>query len=168
MYNIDDKPAAIKEIQGYLRGIGYDALPVIISGIFDDNTTLAVKDFQNKKNLNSTGKVNYETFVMLYDEYTVITNERRIQEKHDSFITFPITLGMSGDEIEYVNDLIIEILDYHGHYHSVRKSSYFSEASEEGVIILQDLFNLTPTGKIDEFTYERMLIERDSIFNFKA
>ena len=168
MYNIYDKPAAIKEVQLYLRGVGYDSLPVIVSGVFDDNTTKAVKDFQVKNNLQETGTVNYETFVILYDEFKLTTDKREIREKQDSFITFPVSRGMSGEEIEYTNNLIIDILDYSGHHHSVRKSSYFSEATEEGVIILQELFNITPTGEIDEITYERMLIERDSIFNFKT
>ena len=168
MYNIDDKPAAIKEVQLYLRGVGYDSLPVIVSGVFDDNTIRAVKDFQAKNNLSETGAVNYETFVSLYDEFKLTEDKRGIREKHDSFITFPVTRGMSGDEIEYANNLIIDILDYYGHYHRVRKSAFFSEATEEGVIIIQELFNLTQTGEIDEITYKRMLIERDSIFNFKT
>ena len=167
MYYIEDKPAAIKEIQGYLRGVGYDTLPVIISGNFDDNTITAVKDFQEKNALEASGKVNYETFVILYDEYKAQAAERSIREKHDSFIAFPISLGMSGNEIEYVNDMIIEILDYYGHYHNVRRNRFFTAESEDGIIMLQELFNLSPTGKIDEYTYERMLIERDSIHNFK-
>ena len=168
MYYIEDKPAAIKEIQAYLRGIGYDALPVIISGIFDDNTTIAVRDFQDKNSLPVTGKVDYETFVILYDNYKFKTEERRIREKHDSFISFPVSVGMSGNEIEYVNDMIIEILDYYGHYHNVRRGRFFTAATEDGVIILQNIFNISPTGKIDEHTYNRMLDERDSIFNFKS
>ena len=168
MYYIEDKPEAVKEIQGYLRGVGYDSLPVIISGNFDENTEFAVKDFQGKRGLDITGKVDYDTFSVLYESYMTQKKEGVIRETHDSFIVFPVTVGMSGNEIEYVNDMIIEILDYYGFYHSVRRGRFFTSATEEGVTMLQRLFNFSPTGEIDELTYERMLIERDSIFNFKS
>ena len=167
MYSIYDRPAAIKEIQTYLRGIGYDTLPVIISGNFDDNTATAVKDFQVKSGLTETGTVGYETFTLLYDEYVLSERKRRVAENTDSFVSFPLSRDMSGSEIRDINELIIEILDYYGIYHTVRRGSYFSQSTEEGVIILQKLFNMNPTGIIDELTYERMIIERDSIFNFK-
>ena len=168
MYNFNDKPAAIKEVQGYLRGIGYDSLPVIISGIYDDNTSLAVKDFQTKNALFPSGKVDYPTFTILYENYRARNEERRIREKHGSFIAFPLALGAIGKDVEYINDLLISILDYYGHYHDVRRGGYFSQATEDAVITVQELFNIEKTGIINELTFGRMITERDSIFNFKV
>ena len=168
MYYIEDKPAAIKEVQSFLRNIGYDSLPVIISGKFDDNTIVAVKDFKEKNGIDTTGYVNSETYRLLNKEQSIKTQEKNIREKYDSFIIFPLRVGMSGNEIEYINDMISEFLDYYGHFHNVRRGGFFTSATEEGVIIIQEIFGIDKTGIIDEFTYERMLIERDSIYNLKS
>ena len=168
MYRIDDRPAAIKEVQLYLRGVGYDTLPVIISGIFDDNTVAAVKNFQEKMDISPSGTVDFQTFTLLYEEYVKRNYIREIVEGVNSRITFPLSVGMQGGEVERINDLTIEILDYYGHHHTVRRSGYFSSSTEEGVMIIQELFNIAATGEVDEITYGRMLTERDSIFNFKT
>ena len=106
-------------------------------------------------------------FLKVAKKYVLCERKRRVAENTDSFVSFPLSRDMSGSEIRDINELIIEILDYYGIYHTVRRGSYFSQSTEEGVIILQKLFNMNPTGIIDELTYERMIIERDSIFNFK-
>ncbi|MBR5514592.1 MAG: peptidoglycan-binding protein [Clostridia bacterium] len=72
MYNIDDKNAAVFEVQRYLREISrvHNEIPCVTpDGIYDNKTKECVKAFQAQNGLEATGIVDNKTFDLLYKEY---------------------------------------------------------------------------------------------------
>ncbi len=57
----------VKEIQGYLKTIGYSY--VAVTGTFDANTQRAVKDIQTKNKLTSDGIVGTDTWTVIINTY---------------------------------------------------------------------------------------------------
>ena len=67
MYRIDDRQTAIMQVQKFLMALTEDIF-IAPSGVFDDNTRLAVIVFQKKFGLEDTGVVDFATFELLYRE----------------------------------------------------------------------------------------------------
>ena len=59
-----------------LLGYGESHL-VPIDGIYGENTRLAVMNFQQKKGLEITGTVNYETYLAFFDAYERLSTDEK-------------------------------------------------------------------------------------------
>ena len=101
MYRIEDKAAAVKNVQRYLA--------MNESGVYDDETRDKVMSFQSQASINETGIVDYETFIELrkrfYDGKNAILASKSTQN-----VKFPILPGDSGTEILRLNSALGEVL----------------------------------------------------------
>ena len=136
MYDIKDKSEAIRIIQRYLREVNGGKIPVFPSGIYDENTKLAVKDFQIKFGITESGIVDYITFTKLFQAYKKISEEKEVK---DSLI-FPMKDGDSGDGVAEINRLLIMLLDFYRINHNVRVSRYFTKSTLDGVKSLKKIY----------------------------
>ena len=167
MYKISDKPAAIREVQKYLRLIGYDSYPVIVSGVYDDKTELAVKDFQTSNGIEVTGEVDEITFARLYGKYRAASRLKELREKTDPLITFPLTAGTVSDEMLHINRMISKLLKKYGIAKHFRVSRTFGKDTEAGVVELRGIYGIDGSGIIDEELYIRIFDDHDSVFEFE-
>lgn len=163
MYRIYDRPEAIRSVQRYLRLAGNPDIFVAPSGVFDENTRLSVIDFQSRNQLDPTGVVDYETFVILYEEYVFLNDKNTLNEKLDSFIDFPLLPGYIDDAMIHLNRSLRRILDHYGFTHRLRDSNFYSAETSRAVEILRSVYLLDPGDLIDEEFYIRMVKDHDSI-----
>lgn len=168
MYRIYDTPAAIREVQIYLGLAGNPDIIVVPSGVYDDNTRLSVVDFQRKQRLGETGVVDRKTFDKLYEIYVVLRDTEEFKRKTDSFITFPILLGTSSEEMVHINGMLSRLLDYYGYTHSLRSSRFYSSETEKAAKILRKIYRLEDANGIDEIFYMRIVKDHDSIGSFNG
>ena len=162
MYRIEDTASAIKEIQHYLRTVT-DDIHVVESGVTDDNTRNAVREFQKQYGIPQTGIVDYKTFTALRDEYDKAALKDRVSEATIGYLSFPVTRESSTREIYYINTKIQEILRYYGAEITQNVSAVFNSELEESIMILREIFQSDGDAVIDEDLYARIAGEHRSI-----
>ena len=150
MYSINNKSAITAYIQKYLNIIGVSQKFIAPSAAYDDNTRLAIIDFQKENSLPVTGVVDKHTLEELYKTYT-LTNRNNSFNKT---VEFPITPGDMSDEIRSINNALSKLLIYYGHTHNIkRNSSFYSEETQSAVAILRRIYLLDEKDYIDEDLY---------------
>ena len=98
----------------YLRLIGNPEIFVAPTGVYDDNTLLSVKDFQAKNRLAETGKVDKETFDLMFSQFYIQNERDNVKRTLFSFITFPLLPGLMSDGMIHINKMMSDLLDYYG------------------------------------------------------
>ena len=165
MYRIYDKPEAIKNVQQYLSVVGNPNIFVAKTGIYDENTRLSVINFQKDKSINQSGIVDKETFDLLYEEYILAGKKRKANSFIGTPIDFPIYPGDNSEIMIYVNQLLSNILNYHGKAHRIVPNRFYSSMTGDGVKAIRKIFLMSDENIIDELLYLRMIAENDSIGN---
>lgn len=163
MYRINDKPAAIRAVQEYLRTVGDENIFIFPSGIYDDNTKEAVRKFQSNRNLEPTGEVDRITFDLIFSEHILLTERDNLRRITDSFITFPLYPGRAQRGMTHINRILANLLDYYGFTHRLRGGDFYSLETEEAVRILREIYLLENANLIDEDFYIRITKDHDSI-----
>lgn len=152
----------IKWLQTYLNAIAkfYKEIPTIaVDGIYRKRTRNAVSSFQRVFGLSPTGEVDFNDWNKLISVYKSLGDEKdnkRIENIYD-YPGFPITIE---DEDGYVTILqkYINILSKNNYrVHQVNVTGYFNEETELAIKNLQKEFDLPPTGKVDETTWNKIL-----------
>ena len=150
MYRIDDKPEAIKRVQQYLAVASAPDIFVPPTGIYDENTRLSVVYFQKLKSLEPTGIVDYTTFELLYEDYLIISQKKKLNDKLNTFIAFRLLPGYMAEEMTHINRTMRDLLNYYGFTNSLRDSNFYSRESGNAVKILREIYSLAPKDFIDE------------------
>ena len=152
----------IKWLQTYLNAIAkfYKEVPTIaVDGIYRKRTRNAVSSFQRLFGLSPTGEIGYNDWNKLISVYKSLGDEKdnkRIENIYD----YPGLPIMIEDEDGYVTILqkYINILSKNNYrVHQVNVTGYFNEETELAVKKLQKEFDLPPTGKVDETTWNKIL-----------
>ena len=163
MYELLDKPAAIREVQGYLytisNQINSNVPRISIDGIYGSETRDAVIAFQLEYGIPTTGEVDYETFNAL----ALIASDANIEDNlPDCIITnkgLPLRKGNQGDDVLVLNLMLIELLKAYRDIGRVERSTYFSASTERAVRGLQRIFRISETGVVDSRTLGRIKTE---------
>jgi hypothetical protein len=162
MYKIGDNKSANKAIQHYLAKIYGKEMSINKSGVFDDNTILALNEFQRDNAIDVNGYADYTTFNALYSAYINKTIADEVQADLPG-ARFPIKRGDKSPLVAAINDIMHEILDYYSIHQISPNGDYFSSVSEEAVEILRNIFGLDNCNVIDERLYSRLKDEHKSI-----
>lgn len=163
MYRIYDKPEAIKRVQIYLAEIKENDPFIAPSGIYDEITKNAVRNFQEENGIPTTGIVNNETFEKLFFEYSMITKRKRINSLLNSFVSFPIEPEQYAEELFGLHRIMARVLDYYGKHHNLRESNFYSPQTSEAVKMLREIYLLDSIDQIDEFLYSALIRDHDSM-----
>ena len=166
MYRINDRQAAIRQVQKYLIAVSDSDISLVPSGVFDENTRLSVIEFQKKRGTPATGVVDIATFEHLYIEYRKKTMKDEIKDTVGSFISFPLRPGDMNDGIFHINRTLARLLDYYGVTHRLRASTFYSDETALAVRELRRIYLLEDTDMIDEIFYRRMINDHILIGNF--
>ncbi len=168
MYELLDKPAAIREIQKFLFVISdkvNNKVPrVAIDGIYGEETKNAVVIFQDLYDIDGDGTVDRITFDKMYVLYKDALDE---DLRSDYIITnggFPISVGAQNNDVLYVHLLLNELGKTYKDIERIDiKSTFFSERSSRAVKDLEKIFRIDGNGEIDSLFLLRMENEIDSI-----
>ena len=167
MYRQNERKEAVKEVQKFLFFISseiYEDIPRIpIDGIFDEETKGATMAYQNKKGINQTGIVDYETYTLLYEDYLSALEKQApspyIFTKEEPIIT-------EGDNNEAVRFLHILINELEGRFVNIEKvgtGSYFDKKTGDMLEILSTIFNFEKQRVLDQKLYNRILNEINAL-----
>ncbi len=151
MYTIGNRAGAIKTVQRYL-GLSE-------SGIFDDKTRVAVKEFQSARNLEITGVVDYISFVLLRSHFYENENARNAA-KIAPTLKFPVKFGDSGPQITRLNSELSEALANYSFYGILPRGSFYNSYTSGAVVRLREIFGLKSGDVVDEELYMRLQRER--------
>lgn len=158
MYRIDDKAAAIREVQKYLRAASREneSIPLVaVDGTYGTETADAVRAFQKCKSLPETGVVNYATFTSLYETY-IVHEESKALNSLPSHGDFPLRLGDTGEGVVLLHSLLRMLGKYYPDLGRIPQTSAFSDDTEKAVRYLQTVFILDPSGIVTKKLYLRM------------
>ena len=119
MYQMNDKKAAVREIQTYLYWLAvsgeYPIPQVIPNGEYGPQTAEGVLVFQKRCGIEETGAVDRATFDALYREYRRVRAQIAAKERGNfpDESEFPIGIGRSGSEVEELHILLCELARYY-------------------------------------------------------
>ncbi|MBO5906527.1 MAG: peptidoglycan-binding protein [Clostridia bacterium] len=166
MYLQDERQRAIKEIQKYLS-VTTPAAPARPSGVYDADTKRAVEEFQRKTGLSETGRVDYPTFVALYEEYKKEIIKEQLRARYQLFYSLPTRVGDVNVGARRINEMLTFVLDYYGLDTGVRKTNAFLKASAEGVNEIRRAFLMSEGDYVDAIFLDRLIKEYASASFFK-
>lgn len=172
MYELLNKPAAIKEVQKFLYVISdrvNNEVPrVAIDGIYGDETRNAVLIFQRLYDLEGDGTVDRITFDKMYILYKEAIND---DLSSDYIITengFPVKVGDQNNDVIYIHLLINELKKTYTDIQGVdTKSNYFSDVTKKAVEDLEQIFRIDGNGEVDANFLSRMETEIDALKRIK-
>lgn len=167
MYRINNRSEAIKRVQQYLSLVDERDVFVAPTGVFDDNTRLAVVDFQRINNLSPTGEVDRLTFEALFSQYRLAVEKNKLNNSVGSFLSFPVLPGEMSGGMNHINRSMARLLDYYGITHRLRESSFYSDESAKAVKALRRIYLLPDLELIDEVFYGRMVSDHNAVGRFK-
>lgn len=152
MYPINDKQSAIREIQKFLFVISQKekSIPhVSIDGYFGDETQLAVLEFQRLYMSELNGKVDKETYDLMYEKYIEVLEERNVSDTGFDSEKFPLKKGDSGNDVSVLNSVLRELYAYYKEL-SVPYGDFFSLDTESAVKEMQRHFMENESGIVSE------------------
>ena len=155
MYRIYYKEAAITEVQKYLG--------VSPSGVYDEDTRIAVTEFQLINELEISGEVDRKTFDMIYFQYKRRLMNDAARDEVASLTDFPIRPGNINPFMLQIHQMMATVLSYYSLTHTLRMSSYYSDATSEAVLKLREIYMLDERDEIDEEFYLRLIGDHRSI-----
>ena len=155
MYRIDNKSAAISEVQRLLQ--------INQTGTFDKNTINSVAEHQNKNNIEPTGIVDYVTFLSILSAYKAKKSEEightPLAVKKD----FPAYPGSQKPIIEHVNFLLGNIIQEYRLNIKIPYGKYYGYDTTNAIYAVQKIFGLIEKDVIDSTLYNRILQENEAI-----
>ena len=150
MYQINDRIAAIKEIQRLL-GINQ-------TGKYDAETKDKVLNIQKSYGIEKTGAVDYTTFNAILSEHNQ-KNSSHMQYLYAP--NYPYVEGDLNENIYMIHNALYPVLKdyrYDGDFPSGR---YLGKSTINAVNYLRSIFGMLTSDTIDEKFIRRLLLERD-------
>ena len=158
MYLINDKKAAIRDLQRFLFVIGQKhAIPhVSIDGFYDPETENAVRTFQRIFSLEITGTAGRETFDAIYAEYLKIINGASGEKLEFSKTSFPLKLGESGNAVSILNAVIRELSKSYYKDLPLPYGDFYSIDTDKAVRLLQRYLRVEENGEVTLEFYNKL------------
>ncbi len=152
----------IAEIQEKLRALelaanGSSAVPV--DGIYGPMTTEAVKRFQTRYGLPSTGVMDRDTYYRLVEVYNSLLANQQNTIAIDGFIPIngtAIRLGDTGDTAYFLNVMLRSVAAVFKNIPAPAVTDTYSPQTEAAVRALQTTFGLPATGVTNRNTWNRI------------
>ena len=159
MYSIYDKPMAIREVQRYLLLISQvdkTIQEVPVDGIYGEPTRIAVSEFQKQQGLRETGKVNQETFDLLYLRFLEIRDEKDAESYVTVVEAFPLRLGDRGVDVMELNTMLRQLGEYYVDLVVPESEAFFSTLTEDAVKSMQKRFRERESGMVSKKLFARL------------
>ncbi|MDR1560088.1 MAG: peptidoglycan-binding protein [Clostridiales bacterium] len=161
----------VKLMQDYLNRIsGNYWLPKLSNpnGVFDAETTSAVKAFQSEFNLTSDGIIGKATWYKITYIYAAVKRlaESESEGERIGIATTPptVTIGPSSDynqitvrqyiaEIQYILNYLAQ---FYNTLPTVIEDSRYTQTTQDAVKAFQSMFNLPVTGTVNAATWQKL------------
>lgn len=153
----------IRSLQTMLRTIAQvdpNQISVIPDGVYSSQTSDAVRSFQENNGLNPTGATDQDTWERIVEAYGPA--EIETSPAQPIYITLnPGQTFRKGDRHHHIN-LVQAMLWVFSQAYSgfpvVALTGIFDQATEDAVIALQRLSDLSPNGVLDKTTWKHLVL----------
>ena len=160
-YTDEDKKGHIFELQDYLRRVSRDNenIPLVVpSGVYDERTEEAIREFQREYSLPVTGKVDRETWEKLYEVYL------QTEEYYAELISIlPIInadenlkQGETGFDIYILQAMLNTVFSRYANLPLLDMDGVYGEKTADAVRHLQEISGEKQTGDVDYRTWNRL------------
>lgn len=164
-----DSGGSITAIQYYLNVIAYfngnlNTMP--IDSVFGEQTTNAVKVFQQYFSLPVTGIVDRDTWNKISDVYNdVVKNlpEGYAGVQAQLYPGFVLSEGMRGEDVRNLQTYLSRIADVLPQISKITPDGIFGPATTQAVKDFQSLYGLPVTGSVGPWTWFYIAREYDAI-----
>lgn len=158
MRRIDDEKAFIKEIQRFLIRVTPNGGALLSeSGVYDERTKAATVKFKSDNGLAADTVVDYETFDLLYQRYL----------SADARESPTLKRGDRGDAVSELNMMLRSVGKDYSEFTDYPASEYFSEDTENAVMLMQERFGTEVNGIADGIFTQRLRTEYKIMSEFK-
>jgi len=152
--DISKTPPNIRELQFLLLGLSYtdpDIPRIAITGVWNEQTAAALLAFQNRYALEQTGVVDLNTWERLVSEHEKSASRFQagapLYPLYNPFITesiedFPLL-------IEFLQAVLRTLSEIGAFYPPIAVTGVWDQATASAVTVIQSLWNLKTTGKLD-------------------
>lgn len=152
---------AVFEMQSYLRNISRldsDISKVVPDGIFAEETTSAVKSFQQKYGLDETGVVNFETWESIKNKNSeaVFAASEPVQIVRITNEDLPLTIGMDNTLVYTLHLMLNSVASRYDNFTPLPLQSLFDENTEREVKRWQRVISHNENGQVDKFTWNNL------------
>ena len=155
---------AIRNLQRYLRQLSYfdeDIEPILINGIWNDETQNALMTFQRKNKLSPTGTADEQTWNLLFSQYESSIEENSPPASVPFFPRQPIgeSLGL-GDEgfvVSVIQFLLEELSVLYDGLENVTVRGIYDESTKSAISEFQKRNLFPQTGRVDKRTWNRLV-----------
>lgn len=148
----------VRIIQYYLAVIGryYDAVPVIaVDGVYGDETTAAVRAFQQTFGLTPDGIVGVNTWNDIYRAYRgIIADQNTDPSRAALYPGTVLRIGSRGEYVLLLQTYLSEISQAFPNIPSVTPDGQFGPATDAAVRAFQTEFGLNPNGVVGVITWD--------------
>ena len=153
--------SAVFELQSYLRNIGRldsDISRVVPDGFFGEETTAAVKSFQNRSGLEETGIVNFETWERIKEKNSeaVFAASEPIQIVSITNDDLPLIKGTDNTLVYTLHLMLNSVAEQFDNFSSLPLQSLFDDATEREVKRFQRVISREETGQVDKATWNNL------------
>lgn len=151
---------SVRQIQTFLYSIAQtdpDIPRVNPDGIYSPQTADSVLAFQSKHSLKKTGKVDFETWKKLYDEFLksdeLLSEPEKISPFSASLKNGELVLGDVSDTVSFLKLMLKTISIELDDLALLNDDAVFDEPTFNAVLKLQQIYGLEENGKVDLLTW---------------
>lgn len=168
-FNLEDKENGIIQIQRILRSLDYldtQLARIRLSGIYDDETRNAVKDFQKRYSLPVTGEVDKTTWDTLHSVYALASSLAPPQRPVyilPRYSPYAISPGAKDDIIYVIQHFLNTLRLEYDELENIPFTGTMDEKTENAIRLFQRKNLLDDTGIIDNKTYNALSGEYERI-----
>jgi len=160
--DIYDDRNNVFELQKFLQKISEtdSDIPFLnTDGIYGDETTEAVRKFQQTRNLPQTGLADFETWDLIFNEYQDLI---KLTDTALPFHVYPIDiyeikLGDSGDAVVVIQLLLNKFASKYNNLKTVNVTGKYNNETSDAVKNFQSINMLEPSGIVNRPTWNEMV-----------
>lgn len=155
--SVYDTESGIKELQRYLYYVAlyYGLLPPVLTGVYGELTSRAVRDFQEYFGLSATGDVDESTWNTLVKEFKNIENR---YSPPDPVYIFPsplyvVTPGEESTTVLIIQAFLALLQNDISFPLPITADGIYKKSDIDAVKTLQKIHRIPVTGQVDKVTW---------------
>ncbi len=152
----------------YLSRFYSSITPLIIDGIFGNETRQSVISAQNTFGLTEDGVVGESTWNAIYNAYRGIVDTIPLNYVEGNILPFPgvlLRIGSDNDSVLLLQQYINVIAEVYPEVNSVDLTGYFGTQTDRAVKAIQSLSSLEPNGIVGAVTWDAVTSLYTDIIN---
>ena len=157
--SLGDRGVEVSNVQyllAYLAQFYNTVPPISVDGIFGEETENAVRSFQRTFGMPVTGRVDLESWDILYRTYIGFLDTIPFKYVEGNVLPYPgvpLRLGSESDTVRLLQEYINYIAERIDVIPPTRATGYFGEQTQASVIALQNFFGIEPNGTVGAVTW---------------